>query len=68
MSCFCKTTTKNIYHRIFIKGLIALDGGVNIKTAPLLKNYPIDKVSVGSYFSKSNDLQSDLNLLNQTLN
>lgn len=37
------------------KGSISIDGGVNDKTIELIKRYPIDKLSVGSYFSKASD-------------
>ena len=35
------------------KGQIAIDGGVNLDTAGIIKQYPIDILSVGSYLSKS---------------
>ncbi|BCX13587.1 MAG: ribulose-phosphate 3-epimerase [Candidatus Dojkabacteria bacterium] len=44
-------------------GLIGIDGGVNDKTAHLIKNYPIDKVSVGSFFSKALDPEENFQLL-----
>lgn len=37
-------------------GLISIDGGVHLETAELIKNYPIDRVSVGSYFQQSDDV------------
>lgn len=37
------------------EGIISIDGGVNEKTVELIKKYPIDKVSVGSFLSKAID-------------
>lgn len=37
------------------QGKIGIDGGVNLKTLPLIKKYPIDIVSVGSALSKAED-------------
>jgi len=37
------------------KGQIEIDGGVNNKTIPILKQYPIDILSVGSALSKAED-------------
>src|SRR5690606_33134550 len=34
-------------------GMISIDGGVSLYTAETIKSYPIDRVSVGSFLSKS---------------
>lgn len=36
---------------------ISIDGGVNLKTAPFINNYPLDRVSVGSYFVQSANVE-----------
>lgn len=41
------------------KGLISIDGGVNLETAKIIKKYPIDRLSVGSFFQQSDDLEND---------
>ena len=38
-------------------GVVSVDGGVNLNTAKFIKNHNINRVSVGSYFSKSNDIK-----------
>ncbi|MFS8130426.1 MAG: hypothetical protein ACMG57_00455 [Candidatus Dojkabacteria bacterium] len=48
-------------------GIISIDGGVNLNTAEIIKKYPIKRLSVGSYFSKSNDIETDLKELNDAL-
>lgn len=50
------------------KGKISIDGGVNLMSADLIKRYPIDRVSVGSFFSKSIDFERDYELLDKALN
>lgn len=50
------------------EGEISIDGGTNDKTAELIKQYPIDKVSVGSFFSRANDPKSNYEKLQQLLN
>lgn len=50
------------------EGTISIDGGVNLETAELIKQHSIDRVSVGSYFSKSSNLKDDLEKLNAMLN
>lgn len=47
---------------------ISLDGGVNLKTASVLRETTINRVSVGSYFAKSTDLQMDKMKLELALN
>ena len=37
------------------EGQIAIDGGINLDTVGVIKEYPVDILSVGSYFSKSKD-------------
>jgi pentose-5-phosphate-3-epimerase len=41
----------------FFKGVVSIDGGVNLQSASIIKDYPIDRVSVGSYFVKAEDLE-----------
>lgn len=41
-------------------GRVSLDGGVNLNTAPIIKDWPIDRVSVGSYLQKSKQPELDL--------
>lgn len=50
------------------KGKISIDGGIDLNSAKVIKNYPIDRVSVGSYFSKSDNLELDKTKLNLALN
>ncbi len=50
------------------EGVISIDGGVNLETAQIISKYPIDRVSVGSYFQNSSDLTSDLQKLEEVLN
>ena len=49
-------------------GLIGIDGGVNFKTIPLVKKYPIDVISVGSSFSQSVDPSSIYKAMEDLLN
>ncbi len=49
------------------EGIISIDGGVNLETAEIIREYPIDRVSVGSYFSKSSHIENDLKQLNDAL-
>lgn len=48
-------------------GLISIDGGVHLETAELVKSYPLDRVSVGSYFQQSEDVQSAYKQLSNLL-
>lgn len=50
------------------EGKISIDGAVSIKTADVIKDYPIDRVSVGSYFSKSDDVETAKAKLELALN
>lgn len=50
------------------KGKISIDGGINLHSAKVIRNYPIDRVSVGSYFSKSENIEFDRIKLNLALN
>lgn len=54
------------------EGQVSLDGGVNLKSAELINAYAkevrIDRVSVGSYFQKSKDLELDKQKLELALN
>lgn len=37
------------------EGQIAVDGGINLDTVRIIRQYPVDILSVGSYLSKSKD-------------
>ena len=39
------------------KGAISLDGSVNLESAKKIRNFDINRVSVGSFFSKAKDLE-----------
>lgn len=43
----------NRIKQLGFKGKIAIDGGVNLKTLPIISKYPIDIASVGSALSKA---------------
>lgn len=47
---------------------IGIDGGVNLKSAKIIKDYPVDRVSVGSYFHQSENLELDRMKLDLALN
>lgn len=49
-------------------GLIGVDGGVNFETIPVIKQYPIDLLSVGSSFSKAADPASIYKAMTDLLN
>ncbi len=49
-------------------GKISLDGGVNLETAQLIKDSDINRVSVGSLFSKSHEDRKIFEELNNILN
>lgn len=49
-------------------GQLSVDGGVNTESATVIRNYEINRVSVGSFFSKSYDLTNSLFELNGVLN
>jgi pentose-5-phosphate-3-epimerase len=49
-------------------GKISLDGSVNLLTAKQLREYDINRVSVGSFFQKSENLDLDWQKLNLALN
>ena len=49
-------------------GKISLDGGVNLNTARHIREYDLNRVSVGSYFQESTDLDLDWHKLNLALN
>jgi pentose-5-phosphate-3-epimerase len=49
-------------------GTISIDGGVNEQTAPLIKKYPIGKVSVGSFFSRSQSPLHNYKILKSLFN
>ncbi len=48
--------------------LISIDGSVNLETASLIRQHDLNRVSVGSYFSKSNNFISDFKRLDNALN
>lgn len=48
-------------------GKISVDGGVNPKTLKIIKNFQIDRVSVGSFFQKSVNLQKSYAEINKVL-
>ena len=50
------------------KGFISLDGGVNLETAELIKKYLVNRVSVGSYFSKTDQDNKAWEKLDEVLN
>jgi len=50
------------------EGEIGIDGGVNLRSAKIIKNYPINRVSVGSFFSKSKNVELDKMKLDLALN
>jgi pentose-5-phosphate-3-epimerase len=50
------------------EGTISLDGSVNLKTAQLIKLHDVDRVSVGSYFTRADDVIDALEKLNKELN
>lgn len=50
------------------RNTISIDGSVNSETANLIKNYQLDKVSVGSYLSKAENLQENAKTLHKILN
>ncbi len=47
---------------------VGIDGGVNLNTAKIIKDYPIDRVSVGSFIHKSKNPQLDSMKLTLALN
>lgn len=57
-----------VLRELGFKGKISLDGSVNTETASLIKKYSPDRVSVGSYFSKSEDINKSLEALILALN
>lgn len=50
------------------EGKISIDGSVNLRSAEYIKQYELDRVSVGSYFSKAEDAESNMIKLNLALN
>lgn len=47
----------SVLRELGYKKLISIDGGVNLKTAPVINNYALDRVSVGSYFVQSDNVE-----------
>jgi pentose-5-phosphate-3-epimerase len=56
-----------VLKKMGFSGIISIDGGVNLDSAKFIKETLLDRVSVGSYFSKSSNLQKDLESLNIAL-
>jgi pentose-5-phosphate-3-epimerase len=48
-------------------GEVALDGGINLETIKEITKYPVDSLSVGSYFSKSLDVIEDKRKLERAI-
>lgn len=40
----------------YYKGIVSLDGSVNLQSASFIRKYEVDRVSVGSFFSKAENL------------
>lgn len=49
-------------------GRVSLDGGINLRTASFIKDWPIDRVSVGSYLQNSKNAELNLMKLQLALN
>jgi pentose-5-phosphate-3-epimerase len=49
-------------------GIISIDGGVNVERSNMIKRHKIDRVSVGSYLSKSITPEKDFDILKVALN
>lgn len=49
------------------KGNISVDGGINLETIHLIKDAPINRISVGSYFTKAEDKVRAFKLLEDAL-
>lgn len=49
------------------RGQISIDGGVNAASAPLIAKAPLDRVCVGSYFQKAQELRGPLDALQRGL-
>jgi len=50
------------------EGEIGIDGGVNLQSAIIIKDYPVDRVSVGSFIRKSQNPMLDKMKLDLALN
>lgn len=50
------------------RGIISVDGGVNLDTADLISLYPVSRVSVGSYLQSSSDVESSYKELEDAFN
>ena len=48
-------------------GKISLDGGINLETIENIKNVQIDRISVGSYFQKSQNVKESYRILKESL-
>ena len=65
---FEKAALNKIYLLKDYNGVISIDGGVNLETSQIIKQYRINRVSVGSYFQRSTNLLHDLEALDKILN
>ncbi len=50
------------------EGIISLDGSVNLQSAQLIRNFDVSRVSVGSFFSKAENLELNKQKLELALN
>ncbi len=50
------------------KGTISIDGSVNLKSASFIRMFEVNRVSVGSFFSKTDQLELNLQKLTLALN
>jgi len=48
-------------------GKISIDGGINMNTIELIKDLPIDRISVGSYFQKSQNVRESYRIMHKAL-
>ncbi|MCA9386767.1 hypothetical protein KC669_01910 [Candidatus Dojkabacteria bacterium] len=50
------------------QGIISLDGSINLNSAQLIRNYDVNRVSVGSFFSKAENIELNKQKLELALN
>lgn len=48
-------------------GKISIDGGINLETIGYLKGFPVDRVSVGSFLQKSQNIKESYRMLEKVL-
>lgn len=46
---------------------ISVDGGINLETAMIIRDYPVERVSVGSFFTKTGNFNESFEMLNKIL-